>query len=247
MTHQVHQLLAAMGESKRVIEQMIPGLAADSANNTMESLLQCSMSELLLLLNNLSHLSRITHAVADAVMLAQKKLCALQEVSLTTSAAEAVKCAKTYLLNQSELEQMCLELVRCYEERFGLGELGTLKWYSDSGDTLIERRGLMDSQEFIGLVQDMDASEAQYTLRHRNTLVFAFHSRLWPEFQTRADHQKKVVIPRACYFELLAYHKVLDSQWYRSHYSINSVASNQENADSYANYSAAFSKGNQPR
>lgn len=221
MAHQLEQLLESMGENQRYVKQLLSRASATRAGDGADILLQCTMPQLSALLNNLNHLTRITHSVADAVMSVQKKRCAMQEVSLASSLADAGQSGKTYTLKKIELENVCFELVRCYEERFGLGELNSVKWYSDSGDTVIERRNATDGQELLGLVQDMDSSEAQYTLKYRNVAIFSFCNRFWPDFQKQVEGQQKIVIPRTCYFDLLAYHKILSSDWYRKHYAID--------------------------
>lgn len=246
MTHQLDLLLESMGENKRYIEQLLSrslsqGNASQSVGgagndalgkrDSADILLQCSMPHLAALLNNLNHLTRISHSVADAVMSVQKKRCALQEVELANAVMDAGQSDKTYTLKKAELENVCLELMRCYEERFGLGETSSMKWYSDSGDTVIERRSGLEGQELLGLVQDMDASEAQYTLKYRHSTIFGFCNRFWPEFQRQVEGQQKIIIPRACYFDLLAYHKILGSDWYRKHYSLGQPHEEAGNSD----------------
>jgi hypothetical protein len=218
MAQGLEQLLEVLSENNRYISQLLPDSVVQEGQADVLS--RCSSAQLAALLNHLNQLTRVSRTVVEQIMLVQKKQVSLQEAELKSNVSDMCQSSQTYTIERAELEQLCLALVRCYEQRFGLGELSGLKWYSDSGDTLIERRGLHDGQEFLGLVQDMGAAEARYVVKYRNSLVFTFQSHLWPQVP-EGSAASQIVIPRAAYFELLSYHKMLDSDWYRQHYAIN--------------------------
>jgi hypothetical protein len=243
MPRKIAQLLTAMADSKRYIDLLLSipsqpdgdALAAPSSSPNQGSddrynfedadvLTRCSSEQISALLNHFNRLNRVTHGATETVLRLQRRKCSLEAVDRLSKAGGEDDSGQNYQIEQTELEHLCVELIWAHGERLGVCEHSTVKWYSDSGFTSLERSSGLEGAGLLGLQQDPLAVDARYILKYRNKIIVEFHQHIWPEcLPVSTSAVNLVATPRTVYFELLAHHKRLSTQWYRRHYGLSAV------------------------